>query len=403
MSDIHVPNGWEIKTLGEVCEINPSRKEIATLSDNIDVSFVPMAAVSEEGKLLEVKTRKVKEVRKGFPHFRENDILVAKITPCFENGKRWLAKSLVNKVGFGSTEFHVLRRSSRVLPEWIYYAISSPDFRKDGQKRMTGTAGQKRVPASFLENYRIPVPPISIQERVVKNLQSAEGLREIRQEANQLTSKIIQSVFLKMFGDPLANPRNYNIRKIAEVARVIRGASPRPKGDPRYFGGPVPWIKISDITEHGKYLTATEEGVTEAGKKKSVFLRKGTLIISNSATVGLPCFLKVDGCIHDGFLALLEIDSSVDPQFIYYFFDNIRPRLQELAPSGTQRNLNTGIMKQIPIPIPPLKDQKRFAKLVEHFEVIQASQLQSTRQTNELFYSLVHKAFNGALGLGIAQ
>jgi type I restriction enzyme S subunit len=120
MSVERFPNGWEMSTLGEVCEVNPSRKEIAELPDNLDVSFVPMAAVSEDGRLLEARTRKLGEVKKGFPHFKEKDVLIAKITPCFENGKRWLANSLTNGVGFGSTEFHVLRAKERVLPEWIH-------------------------------------------------------------------------------------------------------------------------------------------------------------------------------------------------------------------------------------------------------------------------------------------
>ncbi len=123
--------------LGDVCIINPKGK---SLDDDCDVSFVPMQSVSEDGTVDVTTIRKYGEVKKGFTNFQDGDILFAKITPCMENGKGCIANGLKNGMGFGSTEFHVLRpKSELVTSEWIYYLTSWPEFRKECEKNMTGT------------------------------------------------------------------------------------------------------------------------------------------------------------------------------------------------------------------------------------------------------------------------
>ncbi len=173
---------WELSELGDVCDINPPKTEISSLPENTQVTFVPMASVSENGEIISQETRVLRDVIKGFTYFRERDVLLAKITPCMENGKRALTKNLIHAVGFGTTEFHVIRPKEVVTPEWIYYIISQQKFRKAAESEMTGTAGQKRVPKRFLENYKIPVPPLPIQKQIVSILERAERLSEERKK-----------------------------------------------------------------------------------------------------------------------------------------------------------------------------------------------------------------------------
>src|SRR5690606_19214888 len=127
----------------------------------------------------------------------------------------------------------------------------------------------------------------------------------------------------------------------------------------------IPWLKISDITAaHGKVVTQIREGVTEAGRDRSVYLETGTLVLTNSATVGIPKFLGVGACIHDGFLAFLDIDPQLNADFLYMFFMQERNHLSSLAPDGTHKNLNAGIAKALRVTIPPLELQQRFARLL---------------------------------------
>jgi type I restriction enzyme S subunit len=158
--------GWGLNSLGSVCHINPKKSQDYRLGSGVMVSFVPMPAVTETGEIDLSSTNVYDEVKTGFTYFAEGDVLFAKITPCMENGKGAVAKGLCNGIGFGSTEFHVLRPiNGRTNPYWLYTLTAFPQFRTDAAGNMTGSAGQRRVPATFLENYRVSVPPIELQQQ----------------------------------------------------------------------------------------------------------------------------------------------------------------------------------------------------------------------------------------------
>ena len=156
--------GWGLTTLGQCCELNPKRPK--TIADDIEVSFIPMPAVSEKGYMDCSILKPYTEVKKGFTYFAENDVLFAKITPCMENGKGAIAKGLSNGIGAGSTEFHVLRPVPGLSnPYWIYIITMFDEFRAGARKVMTGTGGQLRVPINYLSDYPITLPPIELQEQ----------------------------------------------------------------------------------------------------------------------------------------------------------------------------------------------------------------------------------------------
>ena len=143
--------GWGLTTLGQCCELNPKRPR--DINDETMVSFVPMPAVSEDGKIDCSDIRPYKEVRKGFTYFAENDVLFAKITPCMENGKGAVARGLENGIGSGSTEFHVLRPiAGKSNPYWLYIITMFDTFRVGARKVMTGTGGQLSVPIGYLND-----------------------------------------------------------------------------------------------------------------------------------------------------------------------------------------------------------------------------------------------------------
>ena len=156
--------GWGLKKLGDCCEINPSKNQDTRIDDDLRVSFIPMSAVSDNGEIRLLEVKPYSEVKKGFTYFAEDDVLFAKITPCMENGKGTIAKNLYNKMGFGSTEFHVLRPIKNISNSyWLYMVTMFKIFRINAAANMTGSAGQRRVPATFLENFKISVPPIDLQ------------------------------------------------------------------------------------------------------------------------------------------------------------------------------------------------------------------------------------------------
>ena len=135
-----------------------------------------MPAVDADARAItKPQVRPFVEVRKGFTSFRDNDVIVAKITPCFENGKAAICRGLMNGLGFGSTEFHVLRSTGAALPEYVYYFTDQESFRDDGAANMTGSVGQKRVPVSWLASVEIPLPPLAEQRRIVAKVEELFG------------------------------------------------------------------------------------------------------------------------------------------------------------------------------------------------------------------------------------
>ena len=142
-------------------ELNPNKKELQNFNDN--VSFLPMSNVSENGKIDLSINRNIDDVRKGFTFFKDNDVIVAKITPCFENGKGAPVFGLLNGVGFGSTEFHVLRPKNTVNTVWLYHVTMLSKFRLEGERKMTGSGGQRRITKDFINNFKLNIPPLSLQ------------------------------------------------------------------------------------------------------------------------------------------------------------------------------------------------------------------------------------------------
>jgi type I restriction enzyme S subunit len=221
-----------------------------------------MAAVDETfGEIARPEIREYEQVSKGYTSFRENDILFAKITPCMENGKAAIARNLVNGVGFGSTEFHVLRPNPDVIPEWIFAYIRTPSFRAKAEANFTGTAGQRRVPTDFIKRVQIPVPPLAEQDRIVKLLDEADALRKLRAEADRRMAEVVPALFYEMFGDPVRNEKGWEVRSLGEITSIVAPlVDPR---DPEYLD--LPHIGPDRIESGtGKLLpaaTAREDGL----------------------------------------------------------------------------------------------------------------------------------------------
>ena len=169
-----VPAHWEMWRLKHAATLNPSRAESrSSLMPATAVTFLPMERVRSDGRIDPQEIIPASKVWKGFTYFRKNDVLVAKITPCFENGKGAHLHSLPTEVGFGSTEFHVLRAKSFVLPQFLYLLTKTSEFRRLGADAMTGAAGQQRVPSSFVANYPMSLPPLAEQTAIVEYLEKA--------------------------------------------------------------------------------------------------------------------------------------------------------------------------------------------------------------------------------------
>ena len=175
---------WEQCSLSDVCTVNPKKVDTKDLPDELEVSFFPMPALSEiYGEITDPQTRLLKEVRSGFTNFSEGDVVFAKITPCIENGKSAVVGKLVNDIGYGTTEFFVLRCSDRLYNRFLYHLVRDKLFRDKAKAVMAGAVGQQRVPKRYLETYKLNLPKFNEQREIVRILDGSFVKEQQSQEA----------------------------------------------------------------------------------------------------------------------------------------------------------------------------------------------------------------------------
>ncbi|UQZ35825.1 hypothetical protein C2I18_21205 [Paenibacillus sp. PK3_47] len=213
--------------------------------------------------------------------------------------------------------------------------------------------------------------------------------------------ELLQEALVPVEEQPYKVPENWVWVKLGNISVIKRGASPRPKGDPKYFNGLIPWLKISDVTKQGKYIFETEDTVTEEGKEKSVWVEPDTIVLSISASVGRPAITKVGVCIHDGFVKIEENKEILNKEYLYYYLVAALNRMLNKAKGAAQVNINSEVVKNLEVALPPIIEQKRIAGKVERLlnKINQAKQLiEEAKETFELRRAaILERAFRGEL------
>lgn len=382
--------------LGDVCEINPKLPRDHHLGDTSQVSFVPMAAVDEvSGTIRDRQVRRFANVRKGYTYFRDGDVLFAKITPCMENGKAAIARGLIGGVGFGSTEFHVLRAKEPVLPEWLYYFVRREPFRQAARRNFTGTGGQQRVPASFLANAEIPVPPLDEQRRIVDLLSRAEGIVRLRREAQKKAAEIIPALFVDMFGDPAANPRGWNIEAMSDVCGTCRTRDPQSDPDATFK-----YVDIGSIdARRGEVSNPKRLRGAEAPSRARQIVHAGDVIISTvrpnlRGSASIPASL--DGQVCSTGFCVLRPSAQVRPAFVYslvrtdWFVEELCKQVRGAQyPAVTDKNVFA-----MRIPVPSLELQIEFERQFEAMRSIASQQTSAEEMAEAAFGALLAQAFS---------
>lgn len=381
---------WPMVALGDVATINP---RLPGDSDETQiVSFVSMASASEEGFLLDEEPRILSEAKKGFTYFERSDVLVAKITPCFENGKCLRPNMISNQIGFGSTEFHVLRANEdRIDKTYLFYAIWNDKFRYLGQASMSGAAGQKRISSNFLKQHKIPLPPLPEQKRIAAILDKADSIRRKRQQATALADEFLRSVFLDMFGDPVANTKGWEVRPLIELGDVITGKTP-PSRLQGMWNGEIPFVTPGDLTG---IIYRTNRTITNEGAEKSRVCRSGALLVCCiGATIGKAGISRREASFNQQINAVEWNDEIVD-EYGYYVFKLFPSVVVKNAIQTTLPILKKTLFENIVISVPPKSEQLRFVSICK------STMCQIEKYHNEDYDSILgsvsQKAFVGHL------
>jgi type I restriction enzyme S subunit len=386
-----VKAGWITKSLSEVCTFKPQKSEArAKLASEEEVSFVPMENLGIGSKELTLTgTRSLAEVAGSYTYFAEGDVLLAKITPCFENGKLGIARNLVNGVGFGSSEYIVIRPSPEVDADFLYHFLNRETFREEGAKQMTGAVGHKRVPKEYVEGALIPVPTIEEQRRIVTLLDEAFAdiaTAKANAEKNlQNARALYRSVASELFSAHATDWPNRTLDQLAtnlDSRRIPITKSDRRSGEYPYYGASGVVDYVDGYIFDGDHLLISEDGANLLARSTPIaFTASGRYWVNNHAHI-------------------LKFDDMATQKFVELYLESIP--LDEYITGAAQPKLNQKALNSIPIPIPESTAAQqsivdRLFAMQEQCDQLATVHEQKLTALDDLKKSLLHQAFSGQL------
>ncbi|EGQ7824177.1 restriction endonuclease subunit S [Vibrio parahaemolyticus] len=416
-SDIgKIPVDWSCTSLNKIADINP--KPIKLDSDDIEVSFVGMTDVSESAKLMNTTNRLYGEVKKGFTSFQDNDVLVAKITPCFENGKGALISNLTNGTGFGSTEFHVIRaKEQKGCPEFIHHITTTHNFRVKGEMNMTGTAGQKRVGKDFIASYLIACPPFVEQQKIAEVLSTVDKKIDLIDqkiaETENLKTGLMQKLFSEGVGvqdengewQPHAEFQDSPFGKVPKcwlkvslenIASVERGKfSARPRNDPKYFDGNIPFVQTGDVVNSQLYVESYSQTLNELGLTVSKTFPPETILITIAANIGDVAITQFPLACPDSLVGIQAKKDICNSLWLFFFMQTQKSELDSKATKSAQKNINLQVLKPLTVFLPSLEEQEIIAEILLASEKKIALLKQQKAETQQLKKGLMQKLLTG--------
>lgn len=342
--------------LGEVCKVSPSTKNIERQGAwllNLDM------VEQQTGRVIEYKYVGEDNLNGSIIQFDTENVLYSKLRPNLNK------VVLPQKDGFSTSELLPLRPDASVLNKDYLAAFLRSDSFVTWAVSKTAGAKMPRLGTKDLMNVEIPVPSIKQQKKIAEKFKKLEQLISLRKQQFTKLDELVKARFVEMFGDINVNNKKWMTYPLGELCTIVRGGSPRPIE--RYLGGTIPWIKIGDATTgENIYLNSTKEYIIQEGVKKSRMIKAGSLIFANcGVSLGFARIITFDGCIHDGWLAMEDIDEKLDKIFLLYSLNHMTEYFRKTAPAGTQPNLNTNIMKMHRQIVPPMEMQKAFISFVK--------------------------------------
>ena len=283
-----------------------------------------------------------------------------------------------------SSAMKLLKNTEQADIKYCYYLLKFLQHTPENHKRQWLSATSQNI---------VELPTIEKQNNIVRKLDKILEVIDNQNKQLELLDEAIKARFVEMFGDISINDKNWNNALLGELCKIVRGGSPRPIE--KFLGGEVPWIKIGDATKGDNiYLHSTKEHIISEGVSKSRLVKAGSLIFANcGVSLGFARIITFDGCIHDGWLALEDIDERLDKVFLLQSLNQMTEHFRSIAPAGTQPNLNTAIMKKYRQVIPPIELQREFIVFCEEIDKSRSRIQKSLEASQELFDSLMQEYF----------
>ncbi|EAI3516982.1 restriction endonuclease subunit S [Campylobacter coli] len=406
----NLPQGWEWKSLGEICFITDGTHK----TPNYIETGIPFLSVKNISKgffdLSDVKYISLEEhnklIKRAKPEF--GDILICRIGT--------LGKAIKISLEFEFSIFvslGLLKPKVKIISDYLVYFLNS--YFIEGwinDNKVGGGTHTAKLNLNILEKCPIALPPLKEQERIVGILDESfakidESIKILEQDLLNL-DELMQSALQKAF-NPLKDnakenyklPQGWEVKKLGDIAEISSGGTPSRSKKEYWDNGTIPWVKIKDIKE--KFISTTEEFITEDGLKNSSakLFKKGTLLYSIFATLGEVAILDIDATTNQAIAGINIKENNINSLYLMYFLRSIKDEISNKGRGVAQNNLNLSILKQIQIPLPPLKEQEQIAshldELSSHVKNLKQNYQAQIKDLQELKKSLLDKAFKGNL------
>jgi len=394
MSYTTLPKGWVWARLGDITEIvgggTPSRDNPSYFGGSI-----PWATPTDITRLNDLWINETAEsiTEKGL---RNSSAVLLPAGTVLMTSRASIGLTAINSCKMCTNQgFASLICNEQVIVN-AYLAYWLPAL-KEKLIQLAGGTTFKEISKSTLARVEIPLPPLSEQYRITVILREADEICRLRRQASEKAQQIFAALFYEMFGDPIENDRKWKTTKIHAICDLVRGSSPRPQGDPRYFGGPIPRLMVADITRDGSYVTPRIDSLTEEGAKASRLMNAGAVVMVVSGSPGLPAILTVDACIHDGIVGFRNLSKLLTPEFFLGFLLAMKEKNTVQAVGATFHNLTTDQISNWSVLLPPIELQERYTALISEIRDICKQNTDTYKSLETLYQSLLAQAFSGEL------
>jgi type I restriction enzyme S subunit len=419
-----IPVGWEVKRLRFVSDSNPVPSEVRGLPSDTEVSFVPMEAVGEYGGLALETTKLLSDVKAGYTYFRDGDVVIAKITPCFENGKGALADGLTNGIAFGTTELHVLRARATADSRFAFYVTLSDAFRRVGEADMYGAGGQKRISESFVRNFRIGLPSLPEQLAIAASLDRetarmdalvAKKERLIALLQERRTALITRAVTKGL--DPAAPmkdsgvewlgeiPAHWEVKRIKLFARIGNGSTPS-RENPEYWSGDYPWLNSGVVNFHE--VVEGSDFVTDVALREChlpIVTPPAVLvgITGEGRTRGMATMLRIESTISQHLAAIQITHADASAEYLHAVLLSAYQYLRDESggAGSTKGALTCEQLGNLAVPFPPLNQQLAIVSYIDHhasrIDTLIARVRAAIARLHELRTALISAAVTGKI------
>jgi type I restriction enzyme S subunit len=384
-----VPSHWTTCRIKNTAKVNPAKSEVRDMAPDTEVAFIPMEAIGEKGELDTSRTKPLSEVISGYSYVADGDIMIAKITPCFENGKGAIARNLANGIGFATTEVINIRPNNPNDAAYFLYLLSTDPFRKLAEGAMYGAGGQKRVADSFVAEYHLSLPALSERTKIAafldhetakidalieKQQRLIELLKEKRQAviSHAVTKGLNRNATMKDSGVEWLGevPAHWDVHAIKHI--VSTPITDGPHETPEFFDTGIPFVSAEAVSsgriDFEKIRAHISDADNQRFSKKYSPKKFDIYMVKSGATTGVTAIVETDDVFNIWSpLAAIRCNELNYPYFVLNFMRsrNFSDAIAISWSFGTQQNIGMKVIENLPITRPPLSEAIEIAKYLQ--------------------------------------